>query len=179
MTVPHDNLPTNEGVPNVDDEAEVRRFLAARLDTHLGAARGRFEEALADEEALGSANRDQRGIRRSVVALLAAAACAAFAVGLWLRADSETVGPQAAGAIAETSTTTLVGTSHESAGRFTPLEYNQRRRSRDLGTYVLDGKPVQAVHRQQWQTTQYTTDGYTVRIERPREELVFVDAPVQ
>ena len=163
------------------EEVALRHFLAPRLDPHVGRARRHFEAALAAEPWApapmplrpASSRHDGWDWRWSFGALLAAAAAVAFGIGLWN-------GPGAWPGGSGYQTPSLAQVTGEPAGPLTPVQYSERWEARDLGTYVLDGKPVQAVHRQQWQSSQYKAKGgYTVQIELPREELVLVDTPVQ
>jgi hypothetical protein len=166
----------------VREESLLQAHLSRELDPQLGQARRRFEQMLAaGPGAAGSSSMrlDARGAAPSthwrwiIGAVTAAAACLAFGVSFFYGLDWGDGGP---GVMVQ-------NTSPDSplqAVGYTPLEYRESWQARDLGTYELNGKPVRAVHRQQWETARYRNDeGYEVTIEVPREQLVLVDAPVQ
>ena len=166
---PH-NLPEGPGA----EERLIQAHLASQLDPHLGMARRRFETALAAESQPLS-----RPIRlherhptawnwRWSLGLVAAAASVALAVGLWgLFEAGKPVQP-------------VIGDLADGQGHLTPLEYSESWEEQDLGMYEFDGRPVRAVHHQQWERSRYRDPkGYEVQIEEPRSRLVLVDAPVQ
>lgn len=170
MTHQGDNLQDDSAELSAQ-ERQLRAHLAGQLDPHLGQARRRFEQMLA--ESAEPAPLPLRGAAgpsvwnwRWSMGLLAAAACIAFAVGLWGIFDSNN----------SPLSTRIPGEE----ARLTPLEYSESWQAEDLGTYKFDGRPVRAVHHQQWETTRYRdAQGYQVQIEVPRTQLVLVDAPVQ
>lgn len=173
MTYLGDNLPDDSAQLSAQ-EHRLQAHLAAELDPHVGRARRRFEQMLAESAEpaplrLRGAGGPSVWNRRWSMGLLAAAACIAFAVGLWGVFDS-----------GGWRGTELSGGKLAKEARFTPLEYSESWQSEDLGTYKFDGRPVRAVHQQQWETTRYRdAQGYEVEIEVPRTQLVLVDAPVQ
>lgn len=175
MTHQTDNFP-HDGAERSAEERLLEAHLAAQLDQHVGQARRRFEQMLAMSAEQPAPLRLHGGAgqgiwnRRWSMGLLATAACIAFAVGLWSLFDSNGL-----------NGTELSGRTDSAAeARFMPLEYSESWQAEDMGTYKFDGRPVRAVHHQQWETTRYRdAQGYEVQVEVPRTQLVLVDAPVQ
>jgi len=185
MTSPTSNFPdpadADAAAPGAEplgfEEQLLQAHLSARLDPQVGRARRRFEQLLAEEETSSSGplplHSGRVNWRWTVGLITAAAACAAFGLSLWMGLDmgKRSQSPVSKGEGAVPGLTQAA---------YTPLEYQESWQSRDLGVYEFKGRPVRAVHRQQWETTRYRdAEGYEVKIEVPREQLVLVDAPVQ
>jgi hypothetical protein len=159
--------------PGAEDRL-IQAHLASELDRHLGTARRRFEATLGEEtHALPQPIRlhEHRSTGwnwRWSLGLVAAAASVTIAIGLW--------GLFEAGRPVEP----VMGPIAEGSGHLTPMEYSESWESQDLGMYEFEGRPVRAVHQEQWERTRYRdAKGYQVQIEEPRSRLVLVDAPVQ
>lgn len=168
----------NAPTPQLPDERQlVQACLRRRLDPHLGQTRRRFEQALAAERfaarpapAAPAATAWQWRI--GIGLLTAAAAGLALMAVLWpvLRGEPGRPSPVVQGEPVQ---------EMGEAG-YVPLEYRESWQARDLGMYELGGRPVRAVHRQQWESARFRNEqGYEVSIEMPAQQLVFVDAPVQ
>ena len=157
-----------------DQDRLIQSHLASELDGHLGTARRRFEAALGEQtHALPRPirlheHRSSGWNWRWSLGLVAAAAVVALSIGLWgLFESGRPVQP-------------VMGDIAEASGPLTPLEYSESWESQDLGMYEFGGRPVRAVHQEQWERTRYRdANGYQVQIEEPRSRLVLVDAPVQ
>ena len=169
MTHSPQNLPDRPGA----EQRLIQAHLASELDPHLGSARRRFERALAEEsQMLPPIRLRGRGAAswnwRWSLGLVAAAASVAVTIGLWALFEAgRPVQP-------------VIGELAGGSGQLTPLEYSESWEEQDLGMYEFDGRPVRAVHHQQWERSRYRDpSGYEVQIEEPRSRLVLVDAPVQ
>lgn len=169
----------NAPTPQLPDERQlVQAHLVRRLDPQMGQARRRFEQALAAERlAARPAPAVPAGPgwqwRIGLGLLTAAAAGLALMAVLWpvLRGEGGRPAPVVQGETAQVA---------GSEAGYVPLEYRESWQARDLGMYELGGRPVRAVHRQQWESARFRDEqGYEVSIEMPAQQLVFVDAPVQ
>src|SRR5688500_13243414 len=187
MTSPTSNLPDPDAdpaapgaEPNGFEEQLLQAHLSARLDPQVGRARRGFQQMLAEEETSSSGtlplHSGRVNWRWTIGLITAAAACAAFGLSLWMGLDTGT--SNSGGQLSQGPEGSNVPGLTQAG--YTPLEYQESWQSRDLGVYEFKGRPVRAVHRQQWETTRYRdAEGYEVKIETPREQLVLVDAPVQ
>ena len=179
MNTSRDSIPFADRPETPDPEEHLlREHLARALDGQLGQARRRFETALAQEAErpplrlhAAPAGWNWRWVLGT---LTAAAACLAFGISFFNGLDFGSTPRTIVSNGAET------GTQGVQPIGYTPLEYRESWQAHDLGTYEFEGRPVRAVHRQQWERARYRNDqGYEVTIEVPREQLVLVDAPVQ
>lgn len=177
----HSTLPTSSR--HTADTA-LRDHFTRELAGVEGRSRAAFLAALEQEAATSPPA--SWGRRLIIGTLLAAAAAMAFGFGIWSartvdRAPMPEVasnGPGEAGEPGHSFQTLAYDLAD--LRPVTPVAREQYWQSRDTGTYVIDGAPVRAVQRREWEKTSFrNAAGFEVTIERPREQWMLVDAEVQ
>lgn len=159
-----------------------------------GRSRSAFLAAL-EQEATATIPRFSTGRRLLIGTLLAAAASLAFGFGIWSARTVNPAGPLASGSDLvprevpdipdgeggdADSTFQTLAYDPSDLRPVTPVSREQWWQARDAGTYVIDGEPVRAVQRREWERTWFrNAAGYEVTIERPREQWMLVDADIQ
>ena len=174
-------------------EAALHEHYQRELAGVQGKARATFLAAIEQETATRT-RRSGAGRRLFIGTLMAAAAALAFGFGLW---SVRTVSPERPLAATAPAPEVSGADAPETTGRadsafrtlaydpadlrpVTPVTRQQWWQTQDAGTYVVDGEPVRAVQRREWETTTFrNAAGFQVTIERPREQWMLVDADVQ
>lgn len=177
-------------------DGALRDHFARELAGVEGRSRAAFLAAV-EQEAGVAGNRHSPARRLFLGTLLAAAAALAFGFGIW---SARTVSPDVSLATGDPLAEKAPddGSNADSAREeperpfqtlaydpgdlrpVTPVAREQWWQTRDAGTYVVDGEPVRAVQRREWEKTSFrNAAGFVVTIERPREQWMLVDADVQ